>query len=423
MYRRRQNKTIQQPEEKKVIKEEPQIKAIVTPKQGGSNGIPYSCPMINVLRDINYFKDPNPETIDESHPKLCNPVAFQEMVNILLSQGYLNMKISEYWKSGESWGASYTDTTDYKRSTFLPGDVIYTKSDYLTVALLIDKVYSTFYGNGDKNNKVDSTLPINPPGSEIETVLDTLVLSTFTATNGSVFSFAKGVQFKDLTNAKDGKNLVSKYNNENGTYRQLIPTNISEFKGYSGQGDIPQYSLNKKDGNGLPDEYPKNESSWPIELEDSETTIKDHYNLSSGVFVEGWLIYMRKDATESSKSDYSSNAENYITADVIKSGPILITKVGETLCLDSVFKIPFVKEPTTQGEQRTKKSFNYSGNVTKFASEPLNSDHYQLNYGDTVGSNTIQIDTSRIYSLTAVINHKPQQTPDTPETPVDPETP
>lgn len=419
MYRRRQNKTIQQPEEKKVIKEEPQIKAIVTPKHGGLNGIPYSCPMINVLRDINYFKDPNPETINENNPKLCNPVDFQEMVNILLSKGYLNMNISEYWKSGESWGESYTDTTDYKRSTFLPGDVIYTKSDYLTVALLIDKVYSTFYGNGDENNNVDSTLPINPPGSEIETTLDTLVLSTFTATNGSVFSFAKGVQFKDLTSAKDGKDLVSKYNNESGKYRQLIPTNISEFKGYSGNQDssTPQYSLNKKLENGNPDEYPKNESSWPESVSGND---KDHYNLSSGVFVEGWLIYMRKDATKSSESDYSSSAENYITADVIKSSPILITKVGETLCLDSVFKIPFISEPTTQGGQRTKKSFNYSGNVTKFASEPLNSDHYQLNYGDTVGSNTIQIDTSRIYSLTAVINHKPQQTPETPEDPVDP---
>ena len=137
MYRRK--KQVEKKEEPKPQKKpEPVVSKVVIPakKLGDEYG---NVPMINVLRKIEYLNDVS----EGSHS-----VPFEKMIDIAFSKGYLNVDDTAWYiGSGLTWGSVYqpanpsadpaeeeqagafTDTTDYKRDTFMCGDVIFTKDD------------------------------------------------------------------------------------------------------------------------------------------------------------------------------------------------------------------------------------------------------------------------------------------------------
>ena len=397
MYRRRVNRNVDKINEikpvkeevkevkeikevRKEIKNEPVIKAIYKPRREVND---YGkVPMLNILRPINYL-DENTENY--------HYVPFDKMIDIVLSKGYLNVNETEYYlPTGNTWGnigddnGTFKDTTNYKRETFLCGDVIFTHDDHKSIAFLITTVYEN-YEEGIIKSQLDYKSPV---GGTVENEELNLILQSFNACNGNVYMFTKGTKLSDI------QNYVSKDISRN-EFRKLLPSNVSA---YSGETSEPNYTLNKKGDEEMPKDYPKKED-LPTKEEESE-----QFNLINGVTVEGWLIYMK--STQESDQEIGN-----ITGDVIKSGPIIITKVEQSLNLSNVFKFPYIKSTETTGK------FYYNGNDTKFANEPLNSEHYQSNYGDTMGNKLIQVSESKIYSLNQIIiklNEQPDPEPDDP---------
>ena len=96
MYRRRTPKaqpvnpvgpTKQEQPKPKQESNEPVIKAAVSAPRGAGDRYEKYCPMVNVLRPIKYIEDE-----DAGHYY----VSFKDMVNILLTKGYLNVNFERY---------------------------------------------------------------------------------------------------------------------------------------------------------------------------------------------------------------------------------------------------------------------------------------------------------------------------------------
>ena len=374
MYRRKTPKANPvQPVEpnNKEEKKEPVIKAVVSSTRGAT--CQTYCPMINVLRPLDYIQR-----------KKDNYVTFERMIDIILSEGYLNADFDHYTEGvtgltpTPSWSDIYQETTTYRRSTFVAGDVIFTRDNNKTIALLI----STVYSEGAKSD-VTSKLKYAPPvGGEIIDDFKKEMLSSFSDCKGNVYMFKAGVKLEDLINHKDSitniaSDLISK--NADESYRKLEPTNMSIFKGINPKATSdPQVFTTPVENNGYD---PKDTDQYPV-----VDNNLNQFNLSSGVTVDGWLIYMYDTATT------GDNAT--IVGDVIKTGPIVITTIGKkSLSVDNTMTFPLITSAETQG------NFTYTGNVTKFASEPLNSQQYQVNFGDTSAVETLTVFESKIYTF------------------------
>ena len=346
--------------------------------------------MLNVLRPINYFGE-----------NTGYYVPFNTMVDIVFSEGYLNVKDTTYYKeSSKYWKEAFTDTTNYERSTFMPGDLIYTHNGNISYAFLINAVYASF-----DNNQPKSYLDYNPPvgGNPEEDPESKYLLQSFNACNGYVYMFKHGTTLENI------KNYISVYKTgtEQGKYRKLIPSNLSEPTNNEEPADYTfnRRSNKKADEETQPDGYPQASDLPKV----PSTTTTKQFNLQEGVCVEGWLIYMTSTANPEDTTQEQKPIN--IRGDIIKSGKIIITKVGEFLSLGGICRFPYIDSSSTT---TTKGNFYYNGENTRVAAEPLNSEHFQQNYGDEQGERSIQVDDSKIYSLTGIINNL---TPTTPEDP------
>jgi len=412
MYRRRQNRSVQmnneQQQQQNKVEEKPQVQAQtiqeyhepvikatvshVPPKKLVESG--RWCQMINTLRNIDYFSKTGVKSI-----------SFGDMVDTILSEHYLNLNKGVYayefkktqdnkyepdeTKIVESSATEatilpsqmYTQTKNYERKTFVAGDVIFGKSENITVAFLITRVYD---GSGKQTTSV---LDLNPPVGA-DTIVENddeygVRLSTFSDVEGNVYAFAWDVKLSDLIAAKykpgdsvdEVQDLVSK---ENGEYVKLIPTNQSK-DAENAKPSNRTATLSKSA------QYP-DAKYFPISVQGDEEK-QNQFNLSTGVIVDGWLIYMY-DTNEVGveKADPSK-----FVGDVIKTGPISITTISSsTIQLGETFRYPFSIE----------NSFEHKGNSLQFASEPLNSQHYQANFNDTQGIRSLTLNESNIYTLT-----------------------
>lgn len=359
MYRRRQQR-IQKPEEVKKVekKEEPVIKAVVKPQRKATYD--ENCPMVNILRAVKYFNEENNEHFY---------VPFNTMIDIALSKGYLNVDETEYYKDGD-WSESYENTTHWTRDTFMCGDVIYTHDDHTSFAFLITKVFIGPAADKSISSGLIMDPPVRPKENNVE---DEQILSSFVACTGTVYMFKDSVKFKDI---KEHASTIG----EGGSYRKLYPTNVSAF---SGRNEDPSFTSGKT-AEQKPDYYPKKED-LPIK----EGATPNQFNLTSGVVVEGWLIYMKSTANSTNAEQNTTN----IIGDIIRTGPIVISVLSKTtLNLGSTYSLPFYMEDGT-------KQMTFNGDSTKFASEPLNSEHYQQNYSDSQNFKRITVSETSIYSL------------------------
>lgn len=390
MYRRKkQVEKKEEPKQQPHPKSEPVIAKIVPPLRGEGIVSYGKVPMVNVLRDIEYF------SVATGHS-----VTFEKMIDIAFSEGYLNVDQSGWYIDNNlSWGSVYQpgdpnaepavaekagafrDTTDYTRSTFMCGDVIFTRDANKSFAFLITKVYSNYIGEGMEND-VQSVLQYKPPNGtgEDDNDLENSYLSSFSLCNGDVYMFTRNAQFKDI------KAYVSKDTNKNSEYRVLHPSNVSVHKGETtntnftaGKGAAPTTKV--------PDDYPKKND---VPLEDADEA--GHFNLTNGTVVEGWFIYMKSEAEEANQT-----AAN-ITGDIVRTGPIVIAKIGNSISIGNSMRL-------SHGTTTVSASLYYDGNDTKLASEPLNSEHYQKNYGDAVGSKSYVLTDLRIFSLKAIMDY------------------
>ena len=396
MYRRRNQKQVQQqeqPVEKKEQpkKEEPVIKYAV-PARGGEAITDFGyAPMLNTLRNLNYFNITG------------KPLSFGYLINVVLSNGYLNGDFSEYKKGSwtntsatdlpagtNNWLDLYTKTTNYSRSTFCAGDVIFFKTASMSFAYLIDKVYK-----GDENSSADSVLkytyPVQLDGNRKD--VDGEFLSSFTTCSGTVYMFNATATFKDV------KSFASTLY---GAYRCIEPTNVSAFsKHETSDGRTTNSTERKTDSN----KYQPSQTSFP---KAATTGLESQFNLTSGVIVEGWLIYMSSsvDITGDTPSGGASGNLANVVGDIIKTGPVAITTLAnKTIDLGGVIKIPYKETSATDVK------VHYSGNATRFASEPLNSEQYQAMYGDSEGMNELTATEVEIYSFTKNLSDKNPVTP------------
>lgn len=410
-----QEKPQEQPKQKQ---EEPVIKAAIAAQRKGTVHNKY-CPMINVLRGIDYFG---------ANGANQHYVSFETMVDILLSKGYLNGKISTYTQqyyddkegadkpnvpasTSNTWSEIYTNTTSYKRDMLCAGDVLYAHDDHKTVAFLVNTVYKS-----SADSESDSTLDINPPiGMEQAPVDDGLgvVLSTLVDCNGTVYPFANGVTLRQLVEyqSQQGQTcLVSKTTDEK--LRKLVPTNMSTHAGTNpdATGDNPTFTA--KVGGPEDDEEVKD---YTPAYENLATYDQNGASFQMNTSIaDGWLIYMYSTKTEAEAGD---NYYASIVADVIRTGAIMITPLGKGNSISlggGVLTFPYIAEGAGSAK------FSYTGNCEGFASEPLNSEKYQINYGDTKAIRSFNVTESSIYTFTCFTIGQPQQpNPEEPE----PETP
>lgn len=396
-----QEKPQEQPKQKQ---EEPVIKAAIAAQRKGTVHEKY-CPMVNVLRPINYIEDK-----DTTH----HSVPFEVMVDVLLSQGYLNGNFTTYkakYAGNEpsadavSWSEIYTNTTTYDRSILSPGDIIYSNDGIKTIAFLVNTVYKS----GAEYKKLD----INPPigAGDDEPVDDGLgvVLSTLSDCNGTVYPFANGVTLRQLVEYPSAQGticLVSKTKTDD-KLRKLVPTNMSTHNGTNpdATGDTPSFTAKvggpEDDENGVDTIY--------IPESYAEPSSVPQFNLKSGCNVDGWLIYMYSTKTK----EASANDEEYIASivgDVVRTGSIMVTPLeGSSISLGGVLTFPYIAEGVQQAD------LTYAGNCQGFASEPKNSEQYQMNYGDTSATETLSAKESSIYTFTCFTKGQPEQpNPDEP---------
>lgn len=385
-----QEKPQEQPKQKQ---EEPVIKAAIAAQRKGTVYEKY-CPMVNVLRPINYIEDK-----DESH----HSVPFEVMVDVLLSQGYLNGKFTTYKAKyagnepsadAESWSEIYTNTTTYNRSILSPGDIIYSNDGIKTIAFLVNTVYKS----GAEYKKLDINPPIgNDDDEPVDDGLD-VVLSTLSDCNGTVYPFANGVQLRQLVEypSEQGKIcLVSKTTTDD-KLRKLVPTNMSKPNGTNpdATGNTPSFTAKV----GGPEDGEDGENGVDtIYIPESyaEPSSVAQFNLKSGCNVDGWLIYMystrAKDEEGISDDAYIAS----IVGDVVRTGSIMVTPLeGSSISLGGVLTFPYIAAAGQQAD------LTYVGNCQGFASEPKNSEQYQINYGDTTATETLSAKESSIYTFT-----------------------
>lgn len=411
MYRRRNQKQVQQEqkvEEKKVEKkEEPVIKYVVQPRGAAMPEIG-KVPMLNTLRSIDYFN------ITSTAQK---PVSMKYVVNTLLSHGYLNADFAYYNDDNEStpkkftsddgdWSALYQDTTNFNRKTFAPGDLIMFKTNTasagnLTVGLLIDKIYTT--KASETGLEEESKLKYDPP-VPLENVRTSdpfeVEVSGLQDCKGISYMFNEGTKLRDIAKfcsyTADQTEGSEKYSE----IRKLEPTNMSEFAGvdsrYVTTNSWGKTARKTGDDNYIPPYTDATDiGSRPYPAASGSDS---QFNLTSGVIVDGWLIYLTGNYTDAGTSTTIDNEATAfalagvqtIMGDVVKTEKVAITTIGnQILNVGNIFQIPY----------SVTKQVVYSGNSTKFASEPLNSEQYQLKYGDTVGERYFTITEQKIYSL------------------------
>ena len=383
MYRRRQQRIQRQeevikPVEKKVEKkQEPVIKAVVKPQR--KEVITEDCAMVNILRANKYF-----ETEDSEHFY----VPFDKMIDIALSKGYLNVNQTSYYMTDNDWHLSYDKTTNWQRDTFICGDVIYTHNSNTSFAFLITKVYKSSADKGVITSELDMDPPVGPKEDDELSH----ILSSFVACTGTVYMFKEGTTLNNIID------YVSIDTSKNNDLRRLYPTNVSEYKG---RNENPNFTMGKKGEDAMPENYPTKEY-LPTELEEG-SSLKNQFNLSTGVVVEGWLIYMKSTVDSAGDNPELKQEPKNITGDIIRTGPIVISTISkESLNLGSTYTLPFI---TSSNELF---SMTYNGDSTKFASEPLNSEHYQGIYGDAQGLKNYTVPEVEIYSLKSILEKAPE---------------
>lgn len=410
MYRRRNQKPVQteQPVEKKVEKkEEPVIKYVVQAR-GADLTSPGRAPMLNTLRNINYFNLSAGYAVSKKY-----------IVDILLSDGFLKgdwdyynrdnntveSDVKSYSANKGDWDALYVDTTNYTRTKFAPGDLIMFKtskaSGNLTVGFLVETVYKA--GTSTSSLDVDTKLKITPPvellgdHEESESEFDD-ILSSFVSCKGNVYMFRKDTTLGDIKTYCSYTTAQTEGSEDPSQLRKLEPTNMSKYDTYNtkysndstGVWGKKPCAPRKADPEGIP-----TDSDKPTP-QTAGSDLENQFNLTSGTIVDGWIIYFTSSTDLSSEStEYDASKVPDITGDVIRAEKVSITTLGNTLLnLGNTFQMPFRLSTQTESSK-----VSYTGNSLKFASEPLNSVQYQNNYGDTIGENQIDANTIKIYSL------------------------
>lgn len=411
MYRRRNQKQAQaqpQPEvvdKKEEKKEEPVIKYVVKARGDALPDLG-KAPMLNTLRTLDYFKS----------GITTYAVSEKILLDTILSPGYLSADFNEYRldngtgssqlpyadEGSNDWNSLYIETTTYNRTTFAPGDLIIfetkdgeaVESVYhgMTFGFLIDKVYKADSTNGgfEEESRLRYTppSPLGNPDTPTTDNMDTPV-SSLSDCKGIVYMFNANTTLRSIA-----KYLSYSVAQEEGSevydqLRKLEPTNMSIPNGVdstynnSTTGDWGNVPSRKDEFSYIPPD-----GSRPKEVTGDDAT---HFNLTSGALVDGWLIYLTaSDDLSASTADVTKANVAKITGDVVKTERVAITTIGnQILNLGNVFQIPYT---LTNGVK-------YSGNNTKFASEPLNSEQYQVKYGDTVGERNLDIKMRGIFSL------------------------
>lgn len=403
MYRRRNQKQAQAQTEvvdkKESKKEEPVIKYVVQPRGDALPDLG-KAPMLDTLRNINYFE------YDESYP-----VPKKIVLDTLLSKGYLNADFEFYRadngtdankkyyavKDSNDWDALYKETTTFDRKTFAPGDLImFTTSGSeisknvkhgMTFAFLVNKVYKADSTNGgfeeSSRLKYAPPAPLQNVDEDEEEDKMAVKLSSLSDCNGVVYMFRANTELKNIAGYLSYTQNQTTGSEKYEQLRKLEPTNRSTFKTVDTtyNNDNNSWGSGRKEDN---NNYVPETGSEP-----KQVTSGSSFNLTSGALVDGWLIYLKASEDLSSAAVEKSTVAK-ITGDVIKTERVAITTIGNTILnLGNVFQIPY-----------SNNKVKYSGNNTKFASEPLNSEQYQVKYGDTVGEKTIDISKQAIYSLT-----------------------
>lgn len=403
MYRRRNIKPVQQNEEKTVQvekkvekkvenkKEEPVIKAVTCPRELSSGSLG-KAPILNILRNIKYLNEENTSYYS---------VPFEIAVDLLLSQGYLDVNFTRYNQKSLTdstailgsdkenvWHELYRKTTKYERKQLVAGDIIFTRDARKTFAFIVTDVYTSGdEADGTKSNYLDYISPLgerkNNPAPESR------IMQTCTDCKGRCYMFAKEVTLDDIIE-KLSKDTIT------GDLRYLDPSNASV---YDADATIPdnwtcnrkviQKQVIKSRFDTTFDGEPKTQDELPTVT----STTEAKFNLQGITTVQGWLIYL-KSSVELTKDSVLKDVKDSITGDVVKTGVISIgVKGGKILSVDSIFDIPYPESTATSWP------LSYRGNCTAFASEPLNSDEYQTNYGDTQGRNSYSVTESDIYSF------------------------
>ena len=405
MYRRRNQKQVQpeqKVEEKKVEKkEEPVIKYVVQPR--GDLPSIGKAPMINTLRNINYFN------LTATPDKYSVPA--QWILETLLSKGYLNANYDYYNKdpSGtaytgiSSWKDLYKNTTNFKRSTFAPGDLIMFETNNtvdgnsvntnLSVGFLISNVYKAQASEFAPESQLDYSPPIKlEDRSEGDTKFNVLMSSLTLYLN----MYVTPLQSVKLGDVREYCSYSQQPQNDDGDYeklRKLEPTNMSVYDKRNPLYPASYQSVEPREADPayMP---PANTSTVFTRPVTPDSGSEGQFNLLSGSIVDGWLIYMYTTSNAlTADAAITKDGVATITGDVIKTEKVSITTIGnKILSIGNVFQIPYDAVSNTY-------NIKYSGNATKFASEPLNSEQYQLKYGDTVGERIITAKTMGIWSL------------------------
>ena len=257
---------------------------------------------------------------------------------------------------------------------------------------MIDKIYKA--SSSDSGFEEDRRLNYDPP-KELENKKNAVTsnfevkLSSLNDCNGVVYMFKQGVELKDIKTlisyTKDQTTGIEKYDE----LRKLEPTNVSVYS-HVNTTVITEDNANWGSGSRKEDNdddfLPSSKPTTPA------TGNETQFNLTSGTIVDGWIIYMTSSASSLDATGNITLANvQTITGDVVKTEKVAITTIGnKILSIDNVFQVPF---------DASTKQVKYCGNSTRFASEPLNSEQYQVKYGDTVGERGIPIVSQKIYSL------------------------
>ena len=262
----------------------------------------------------------------------------------------------------------------------------------MTFGFLIDRVYKADTTNGGfaEESRLYYTPP-SPLGNEETTTENPMdvPISSLSDCKGIVYMFNANTTLKDIAKYLSYSAQQSEGRESYDQLRKLEPTNMSTPNGVDSTynnattGDWGNKPARKEDEY----EFIPPAESRPTQL----TSGTDHFNLTSGALVDGWLIYMTasEDLTASGVT-VDQTTVGKITGDVVKTERVAITTIGnQILNLGNVFQIPYTEA----------NGVKYSGNNTKFASEPLNSEQYQVKYGDTVGERNLPIKMRGIYSL------------------------
>ena len=403
MYRRRNvnlNKQKEEDHQKKEVNE-PKTKVVYVPRNAGTFPTIGSVPMLNTLRDVNYLRIPTEST--------SVPVDFDVAVEVLLSSGYLNINFDHYLQktydnvntliadgAPTNWKEMYTATTSFTRTTLLPGDVIFAKGTKSSIGFLVTDILKDFSSynpttSNDSENFSGTLSRETPDGSESVDEQYTLkqeICQSLTTCSGTMIPFSAGVKVDHLFRAKvDNKECFVSCKANTQEIRNYKPTNLSIYTGT----DTTNWTAPRK-------EYSTSIDPTVNDLLTEETAIEKRFGALNTIYVQGYWIYL-KSSEEVNYSNLSKITVGKITGDVIRTGPIKIGTVGAILkeenrnlcqCL-SIGDFIFKKD--------TANEFQFQGNSTSTVFEPMNSQSYEANYGNAMGTYDFVPTEIEIYSM------------------------